>query len=48
MKATNVMKTAVTASLIATAPLAAAQQQLSVATGGTGGTYYPLGVAWPR
>tara|TARA_R110002049_G_scaffold10370_6_gene51123 strand:- start:1176 stop:2135 length:960 start_codon:yes stop_codon:yes gene_type:complete len=25
------------------APLAAAQQQLSIATGGTGGTYYPLG-----
>ncbi|ERS91187.1 TAXI family TRAP transporter solute-binding subunit [Halomonas sp. PBN3] len=37
------MKYAVAASLIATAPLAVAQQQLSVATGGTGGTYYPLG-----
>ncbi|WP_163574157.1 TAXI family TRAP transporter solute-binding subunit [Halomonas faecis] len=29
-------------SLLATAPLASAQQ-LSIATGGTGGTYYPLG-----
>ncbi|WP_299314112.1 TAXI family TRAP transporter solute-binding subunit [uncultured Halomonas sp.] len=38
----NAMKYAVAASLIATAPLAAAQQ-LSIATGGTGGTYYPLG-----
>ncbi len=36
------MKYAVVASLLATAPLAAAQQ-LSIATGGTGGTYYPLG-----
>ena len=36
------MKYAVAASLIATAPLASAQQ-LSIATGGTGGTYYPLG-----
>ncbi|MCA1768550.1 MAG: TAXI family TRAP transporter solute-binding subunit [Halomonas sp.] len=36
------IKYAVAASLIATAPLAAAQQ-LSIATGGTGGTYYPLG-----
>ena len=35
-------KYAVAASLLATAPLAAAQQ-LSIATGGTGGTYYPLG-----
>ncbi|MFW6346085.1 MAG: TAXI family TRAP transporter solute-binding subunit [Halomonas sp.] len=38
----KVMKYAVAASLIATAPLAVAQQ-LSIATGGTGGTYYPLG-----
>ncbi len=36
------IKYAVVASLLATAPLAAAQQ-LSIATGGTGGTYYPLG-----
>ncbi len=33
---------AIAASLLATAPLAAAQQ-LSIATGGTGGVYYPLG-----
>ncbi len=39
----QVFKYAVAASLIATAPLAVAQQQLSIATGGTGGTYYPLG-----
>ncbi|TDO04632.1 MULTISPECIES: TAXI family TRAP transporter solute-binding subunit [Halomonas] len=38
----KVIKYAVAASLIATAPLAAAEQ-LSVATGGTGGTYYPYG-----
>ncbi|MEQ5802992.1 TAXI family TRAP transporter solute-binding subunit [Halomonas sp. H10-9-1] len=38
----SIMKYAVAASLIAVAPLAAAQQ-LSIATGGTGGTYYPLG-----
>ncbi len=38
----QVFKYAVAASLIATAPLAAAQQ-LSIATGGTGGTYYPYG-----
>ena len=38
----NAMKYAIAASLLATAPLAAAQQ-LSIATGGTGGTYYPLG-----
>ncbi|MDZ7851224.1 MAG: TAXI family TRAP transporter solute-binding subunit [Halomonas sp.] len=36
------LKYAAAATLMATAPLAAAQQ-LSVATGGTGGTYYPLG-----
>lgn len=36
------LKYAVTASLLATAPLAAAQQ-LSIATGGTGGVYYPIG-----
>ncbi len=38
----QVFKCAVAASLIATAPLAVAQQ-LSIATGGTGGTYYPYG-----
>ncbi|MGJ7457742.1 TAXI family TRAP transporter solute-binding subunit [Halomonas sp. RA08-2] len=36
------MKYAIAASLLASAPLAAAQQ-LSIATGGTGGVYYPLG-----
>jgi hypothetical protein len=36
------LKYAVAASLLVTAPLAAAQQ-VSVATGGTGGTYYPYG-----
>ncbi|MFP4136780.1 MAG: TAXI family TRAP transporter solute-binding subunit [Halomonas sp.] len=36
------MKYAIAASLMATAPLAAAQQ-LSIATGGTGGVYYPIG-----
>ncbi|TFH85979.1 TAXI family TRAP transporter solute-binding subunit [Billgrantia azerbaijanica] len=36
------LKYAVAVSLLATAPLVAAQQ-LSIATGGTGGTYYPLG-----
>ncbi|WP_280548062.1 MULTISPECIES: TAXI family TRAP transporter solute-binding subunit [unclassified Halomonas] len=36
------LKYAAAATLMATAPLAAAQQ-LSVATGGTGGTYYPYG-----
>lgn len=36
------LKYAVAASLIATAPLAVAQQ-ISIATGGTGGTYYPYG-----
>ena len=36
------IKYAVAASLLATAPLAAAQQ-LSIATGGTGGVYYPIG-----
>jgi len=35
-------KYAAAATLLATAPLAAAQQ-LSIATGGTGGTYYPYG-----
>lgn len=38
----QVVKYAVAASLIVTAPLAVAQQ-LSIATGGTGGTYYPYG-----
>lgn len=38
----QVFKYVVAASLIATAPLAAAQQ-ISIATGGTGGTYYPYG-----
>ncbi|MDI5983278.1 TAXI family TRAP transporter solute-binding subunit [Halomonas sp. M4R5S39] len=38
----QIVKYAVAASLIATAPLAAAQQ-LSIATGGTGGVYYPIG-----
>ncbi|MCH4562171.1 MULTISPECIES: TAXI family TRAP transporter solute-binding subunit [Halomonas] len=38
----HIFKYAVAASLIATAPLAAAQQ-LSIATGGTGGVYYPYG-----
>ncbi|MCE8010743.1 MAG: TAXI family TRAP transporter solute-binding subunit [Billgrantia sp.] len=36
------LKYAVAASLLATAPLAVAQQ-LSIATGGTGGVYYPIG-----
>ena len=36
------LKYAVAASLLVTAPLAAAQQ-LSIATGGTGGVYYPIG-----
>ena len=27
---------------------AAAQQQLSIATGGTGGVYYPMGGALPK
>ncbi|WP_027965874.1 TAXI family TRAP transporter solute-binding subunit [Halomonas halocynthiae] len=34
---------ALAATAIAVAPLAAADQQLSIATGGTGGTYYPYG-----
>ncbi|MEQ6888979.1 TAXI family TRAP transporter solute-binding subunit [Halomonas sp. CS7] len=38
----RLLKYAATATLLATAPLAAAQQ-LSIATGGTGGTYYPYG-----
>jgi TRAP transporter TAXI family solute receptor len=38
----QVFKYVVAASLIVTAPLAAAQQ-ISIATGGTGGTYYPYG-----
>ncbi|MCE9663188.1 TAXI family TRAP transporter solute-binding subunit [Halomonas sp. M5N1S17] len=36
------LKYAVAASLLVTAPMAAAQQ-LSIATGGTGGVYYPIG-----
>lgn len=36
-------KYAIAASLIAMAPAAMAQQQLSIATGGTGGVYYPYG-----
>ena len=38
----QIVEYAVAASLMATAPLAAAQQ-LSIATGGTGGVYYPIG-----
>ena len=38
----RILKYAAAATLLATAPLAAAQQ-LSIATGGTGGTYYPYG-----
>ena len=38
----RVLKYVAAASLLVTAPLAAAQQ-LSVATGGTGGVYYPIG-----
>ena len=38
----QMLKYVATATLLATAPLAAAQQ-LSIATGGTGGTYYPYG-----
>ncbi|QJQ95962.1 MULTISPECIES: TAXI family TRAP transporter solute-binding subunit [Halomonadaceae] len=38
----RILKYAITASLIATAPAALAQQ-LSIATGGTGGVYYPIG-----
>ncbi len=38
----RVLKYAVAASLLVTAPMAVAQQ-LSIATGGTGGTYYPYG-----
>lgn len=34
---------ALAATAIAAAPLAGADQQLSIATGGTGGTYYPYG-----
>lgn len=41
------LKYVAAASLMATAPLAAAQQ-LSIATGGTGGVYYPIGEASPR
>lgn len=37
------MKLALAASLLIGAQAAVAQQQLSVATGGTGGTYYPIG-----
>ncbi|WP_043529762.1 TAXI family TRAP transporter solute-binding subunit [Litchfieldella xinjiangensis] len=39
----RVLTYAVAATLIATAPAAMAQQQVSIATGGTGGTYYPYG-----
>ncbi|QEA38823.1 TAXI family TRAP transporter solute-binding subunit [Pistricoccus aurantiacus] len=39
----HAFKYALAVSLLATAPLALAQQQLSIATGGTGGTYYPIG-----
>ncbi|TLF48205.1 TAXI family TRAP transporter solute-binding subunit [Halomonas urmiana] len=38
----RILKYAAAATLLATAPLAAAQQ-ISIATGGTGGTYYPYG-----
>ncbi|MGP9655597.1 TAXI family TRAP transporter solute-binding subunit [Halomonas sp. AOP35-4E-18] len=38
----RVIRYALAASAIAIAPLAAAQQ-ISIATGGTGGTYYPYG-----
>ncbi|MFD2192164.1 TAXI family TRAP transporter solute-binding subunit [Pistricoccus aurantiacus] len=37
------LKYVLAGALLATAPLALAQQQLSIATGGTGGTYYPIG-----
>lgn len=37
------LKYALAASLLVTAPAAFAQQTLSIATGGTGGVYYPLG-----
>ncbi|WP_016855813.1 TAXI family TRAP transporter solute-binding subunit [Halomonas smyrnensis] len=37
------LKTALAATLLVAAPAALAQQQLSIATGGTGGTYYPYG-----
>ncbi len=37
------LKYALAASLLVAAPAAVAQQQLSIATGGTGGTYYPYG-----
>lgn len=39
----QVIRYALAATAIAVAPLAAAEQQLSIATGGTGGTYYPYG-----
>ncbi|MFC3286024.1 TAXI family TRAP transporter solute-binding subunit [Litchfieldella rifensis] len=39
----RLFKYAIAASLIAVAPATMAQQQLSIATGGTGGTYYPYG-----
>lgn len=39
----RVIRYALAATAIAVAPLAAADQQLSIATGGTGGTYYPYG-----
>ncbi|MBB3190534.1 TAXI family TRAP transporter solute-binding subunit [Halomonas cerina] len=39
----RVLSYALAASLLVGAPAAIAQQQLSIATGGTGGTYYPYG-----
>lgn len=39
----RVLPYALAATAIMTAPLAGADQQLSIATGGTGGTYYPYG-----
>lgn len=39
----RVIRYALAAAAIAVAPLAGAAQQLSIATGGTGGTYYPYG-----
>ncbi|HSH49025.1 MAG TPA: TAXI family TRAP transporter solute-binding subunit [Halomonas sp.] len=39
----RVIRYALAAAAIAVAPLAGAEQQLSIATGGTGGTYYPYG-----
>ncbi|MCW4152727.1 TAXI family TRAP transporter solute-binding subunit [Halomonas sp. 18H] len=39
----RVIHYALAASMLVAAPAAIAQQQLSIATGGTGGTYYPYG-----